>query len=384
MVRNGEVIASRCDYILGDDRRLFQAVGIREPRGYDSDHKAVIGILSSATRREHHNYLKGRKAFPLKFSRRAMSIKDRAFNTITQRASQPTASAMGPRRASWISDETWRLVDERASKRRLGTTDDDNLDHLNWAIRRSLRKDRKKRMELTGVNIENHLKEDDVKGAWGILKQWYGQRSGRPPKPSRMDFRLLEQEYGDLYRSHPSPGIPIQPNLPQPFNIPDGIPDDDEIAASVGHLKNGKASGPSGLNAERIKQWSDNKEGQEWKDFLSLVRECFATGEVPTAMAFSTLVLIPKTDGSLRGIGLLEVAWKVVSCIIQRRLQNNIEFHDSLHGFRPNRGTGTATLQLKLIMENNLHQGSTLHHVFLDLKKAYDTLDRQRTLLILA
>jgi hypothetical protein len=80
---------------------------------------------------------------------------------------------------------------------------------------------------------------------------------------------------------------------------------------------------------------------------------------------------------------LSEVAWKVVSGIVQRRLQNGIEFEDSLHGFRPGRGTGTATLTLKLIMEKNLHGGQTLFQVFLDLKKAYDTLDRDRTLLIL-
>jgi hypothetical protein len=73
----------------------------------------------------------------------------------------------------------------------------------------------------------------------------------------------------------------------------------------------------------------------------------------------------------------------VVSGIVQRRLQNGIEFEDSLHGFRPGRGTGTATLTLKLIMEKNLHGGQTLFQVFLDLKKAYDTLDRDRTLLIL-
>jgi hypothetical protein len=74
----------------------------------------------------------------------------------------------------------------------------------------------------------------------------------------------------------------------------------------------------------------------------------------------------------------------VVSGIVQRRLQNGIEFEDSLHGFRPGRGTGTATLALKLIMQKNLHGGGqTLFQVLLDLKKAYDTLDRDRTLLIL-
>ena len=37
----------------------------------------------------------------------------------------------------------------------------------------------------------------------------------------------------------------------------------------------------------------------------------------------------------------------------------------------------------KLIMEWSLHRGWMLFQVFLDLKKAYDTLDRGQTLLIL-
>jgi hypothetical protein len=63
------------------------------------------------------------------------------------------------------------------------------------------------------------------------------------------------------------------------------------------------------------------------------------------------LVLIPKESGGMRGIGLLEVVWKVCSSIINDRLQNGIEFHEALHGIRKQRGTGTAILQTKLHMQ---------------------------------
>jgi hypothetical protein len=53
------------------------------------------------------------------------------------------------------------------------------------------------------------------------------------------------------------------------------------------------------------------------KSLVRTVQRCFSTGEIPKAMCFSTLVLIPKADGSLWGIGLLEVAWEVVSGIVQ-------------------------------------------------------------------
>ena len=52
-----------------------------------------------------------------------------------------------------------------------------------------------------------------------------------------------------------------------------------------------------------------------------------------------------------RGIGILEVMWKVVAAILHRRLTASITFHDFLHRFRAGRGTGTATLEAKLLQK---------------------------------
>jgi hypothetical protein len=110
----------------------------------------------------------------------------------------------------------------------------------------------------------------------------------------------------------------------------------------------------------------------------------FATGDIPQELtSWSILVLIPKASGGMRGIGLLEVMWKVCSSIINSRLQESIQFHEALHGFRRGRGTGTAILEAKLLMQRAQIQGHPLYQIFLDLSKAYDTLDCERTLEIL-
>jgi hypothetical protein len=93
--------------------------------------------------------------------------------------------------------------------------------------------------------------------------------------------------------------------------------------------------------------------------------------------------LIPKASGGTRGIGLLEVMWKVCLAIINRRLQQSITFHESLHGFHKEHGTGTATLDAKLQMQLSHIRGTPLYQIFLDLSKAYNTMDRGRTLQIL-
>ena len=59
--------------------------------------------------------------------------------------------------------------------------------------------------------------------------------------------------------------------------------------------------------------------------------------------------MIPKGRKEYRGIGIVEVMWKTVAAILHRRLTASITYHDFLLGFRAGRGTGTATLEAKLL-----------------------------------
>ena len=65
MVREGRVIRSRTDYLIGTDRSLLRNVAVRDPR-HNSDHYMVVGHLRSETAREHARYIKGRRNMPLK------------------------------------------------------------------------------------------------------------------------------------------------------------------------------------------------------------------------------------------------------------------------------------------------------------------------------
>ena len=52
MVREGRVVRSWTDYLLGTDRSLFRNVSVRDP-GYNTDHYMLVGHLRSATARDH-------------------------------------------------------------------------------------------------------------------------------------------------------------------------------------------------------------------------------------------------------------------------------------------------------------------------------------------
>ena len=82
----------------------------------------------------------------------------------------------------------------------------------------------------------------------------------------------------------------------------------------------------------------------------------------------------------MRGIGLLEVVWKLIEAIIDTRVRSKVTLHDCLHGFTARRGTGTAIIEAKLQQELAGIRKQPLFQVYLDLKKAYDTIDRPRLL----
>ena len=76
----------------------------------------------------------------------------------------------------------------------------------------------------------------------------------------------------------------------------------------------------------------------------------------------------------------MEVMWKVVAAIINCRFASSIAYHDALRGFRAGRGTGTATLEAKLLQQLAALREEVLYVIFLELTKAYDALDRSRCL----
>ena len=64
-VRQGRVVRSQTDYILGSNCRIFQNVAVWYPR-HNSDHLMAVGCLSGASPREHSHYLGGRTRLPLR------------------------------------------------------------------------------------------------------------------------------------------------------------------------------------------------------------------------------------------------------------------------------------------------------------------------------
>jgi hypothetical protein len=392
--RHNIVISSRCDYILVPDCSALRTAGLRDPRYFSSDHLMVVGEHQGSVHSHGAAYIRGRKAFPLGAPKWGpMSQADYLFEEVLAQVQVPAREA-ARHRQPWISDETWRKVDEMHQHNRRRHTPEFSQPRqrvLKRQVQQAFATDRKQRTAAAGVYIENLLANDQLSEAWKGLQAWYRQHGDYPPKPAREDLEVITVEREALYEKRQPPGEPIPVILPAPFDIPDGVFDDEEIAVAVRRLPRGKSPGPTKMKAESIQEWLRHweiatedelpiDETHPWLVFRALLRHVSSTGNLPARMAHATCVLLPKPDGGVRGLGLLEVCWKVIATILTRRLSNSIEFHDVLHGFRPARGTRTAIIEAKLFQQLAALERVPAYEIFLDLHKAYDAVDRGRLL----
>ena len=145
MVQEGRVVRSRTDYLLGTDRSLFRNVPVRDPQ-HNTNHFMVVGFLRRAPIGEHTCYIMGRRKMPLRPPMEP-TREDGIFAALQREVPKP--HARDRHKNVWISEETWRLVDERVSARR-GTGARMRIRRLGRAIRASLQGDRKRRLETAG------------------------------------------------------------------------------------------------------------------------------------------------------------------------------------------------------------------------------------------
>ena len=153
------------------------------------------------------------------------------------------------------------------------------------------------------------------------------------------------------------------------------------VSRAIRSLPNGKTPGRSGINAELIK--ATGVAGQ--LVLYSMFRVCLRWKVVPLCWRVARLCPVPKKgDLSLvsnyRPISLLEVTRKLFeTCILKGLLLHRIEpLSPAQGGFRQHRSTIDQVACLhEAIIQRTAELGRPPVVAFLDIKAAYDSVDRQ-------
>lgn len=160
----------------------------------------------------------------------------------------------------------------------------------------------------------------------------------------------------------------------------DTEPNEEEVEAAIGRLRNGSAPGKDGLHPEMFK----NPSPELLRELTEVIQSIWRDGTVPDAWREAELVPLPK-KGDLtqcdnwRGITLLDVASKIFTHILLGRLTKVAEevLPDTQCGFRRGRSVTDMTFALRQLQDRAREHRRPFFTVFVDLRKAYDSVPRE-------
>ena len=168
------------------------------------------------------------------------------------------------------------------------------------------------------------------------------------------------------------------------LNIKTGPFTNSEYENARKQIKENKATGPDGISPEVLKRCETND------IIIGFANKILINHEKPTQLAESHMLPIPKKgDLSLpsnhRGISLSSIATKVINRMILNRIRPKVDPHlrSTQNGFRPGRSTTAHVLALRRLIEGVKERNLKAILVFIDFKKAFDSIHGGKILKIL-
>ena len=157
-------------------------------------------------------------------------------------------------------------------------------------------------------------------------------------------------------------------------------PTADEVETQIKCLKNNKASGPNSIPTSIFKNFRKSLS----VPLAEIIYLSFNEGKFPTQLKSANVIPVFKKGGKLevnnyRPISLISNISKIIEKLIHRRLnlfleQNNI-FYPSQFDFRDRHCTSHALIEITDKIMKACDQGLFVCGVYLDLKKAFDTVN---------
>ena len=157
-------------------------------------------------------------------------------------------------------------------------------------------------------------------------------------------------------------------------------------------LENGKAVGPDGVFVGLFKITLNGDPALRLR-LLDIVVRIWRGGEVPQQWKYAIIMVLHKkmdrTEcGNARGISLMVHAIKILLKIIDCRISEYCErvgiLPEEQSGFRPNRSTTGMMFAIRRLQELARKKRIPLYVCFIDLTKAYDSVDRTLLWTVLA
>ena len=271
----------------------------------------------------------------------------------------------------------------------------DHFKHFQRLTQTALRRMQDEWWEKKADEVEKYAVAKNSKMFFSAIKEVHGPAKPRTTPLLSADGSTLLKEKSNInsrWREHfsnllnrPSTVDPtVLDQIPQKPMVSslDLDPTMDEVLKAIRQTSSGKASGMDGIPAELFKSAGP----VALEAFHSLITHIWEEEDVPKDFRDATVVSLFKNKGSradccnYRGISVLSFAGKILVRVILNRLIANIS-EDNLPeaqcGFRPNRSTTDMIFTVRQVQEKCIEQNMDLFAIFIDLTKAFDTVNRE-------
>ena len=304
-------------------------------------------------------------------------------------------AVLGPRRRKkhqWISDETLGTIDEHRTARLCG----------NKVLARRLATKRKQQLRRDEAAWYNHIagEAEDANRTgnsavlYHTIRTLTGRTASKLPHVTAKDGSPLCDKTDQLHRwkdhfqeQFNNPALPLDPVLmaeaasATPDPSVDSTPSTaDKISAAIRKLKKNRAPGICGITAELLKSGGVPVMSGLLPLFTLIWKYCV----IPTDWNLAIILPLWKGKGSksdctkYRGISLLSVPAKVFAHICLARMKRTIfaKQRPQQSHFTPGQSTLDRIVALRLLAERRLEYRQPLYAAYIDLRAAFDSLDR--------
>ena len=250
--------------------------------------------------------------------------------------------------------------------------------------------------------IELAHNRNDTKSVFSLLRQAYGPKSpssvpllskdeSSTAKTSEDILLRWKEHFSDLFFNPSVVDLDAVNSLPQ-SEIHHSLmrqPSAEEIQTCLKQLNTGKAPGLDGIPVELLLHGGDNLQ----RALNQLILNVWSTEPMPQDWIDAFIVTLYKgkgkksSCGNYRGITILEAVGKVFSRLMLNRLDELVcpnVLPEAQCGFRPGRGTTDMIFAARQLQEKCIEQRMPLYQVFVDLTKAFDTVNREALWIVLS
>ena len=326
------------------------------------------------------------------------------YKDIYRRTATETLGQRERSRRDWLSPCTWNCIEERRKLKqsvlncrseRVKETRQRMYHMKDKEVKRRARANKRRALERVAEEAERAAQQNNMKELYTKTKLL----SGSLKKPSTgirtKDGKVItkEEEVLERWKDHFYEILNVayeEIDLPEECELGDCVEPMEmdtspftiqELRQVISRMKNGKAPGVDNISAEMLKASPPIALDQ----LLNICNQTLDQCQAPSDWKRALLAKIPKKgDPSVcdnyRRISLLSVPYKIFCRMLLMRMQEGVEnkLREEQAAYRRGRGTTEQIFILRNILEQSAEWQTPLYVGFIDFKKAFDSVRRDK------